>query len=146
MFRNQYLPIIIIFIVLFGGILYTNGGLTKLSTLTASTPTPTPAIQEMDQSKVTSIEIDIPGKDAEKREIEQFSPGNTALDLTEAVAQVQTKGQGEQAFVTAINGYVAKTNKKEFWAFYVNGKQAEVGAGTYKPQSGDAIMWKIENY
>ena len=56
--------------------------------------------------------------------------GQTALNLLTAKANVQVKGSGANAFVTAINGRIADDTKKEFWAFYINGKQADVGAGS----------------
>ncbi len=72
--------------------------------------------------------------------------GTTALDLLKSTIEVSAKGDGENAFVTAINGREAKQSAKEFWAFYVNGKQAEVGAGSYVLKNGDVIEWKIETY
>lgn len=70
----------------------------------------------------------------------------TALDLTNEKAKIVTKGEGANAYVVEINGKSADDSKKEFWAFYVNGKQAEVGAGSYKLKDGDKIEWKIEKY
>lgn len=72
--------------------------------------------------------------------------GKTALEATEANAKIETKGTGEMAFVTKIDGKLAEPNKKEFWEMLVNGKQAEVGAGTYIIKSGDQIEWKLSNY
>jgi len=72
--------------------------------------------------------------------------GETALDLLQQTADITLKGEGENAFVTSINGIVADDTKKEFWAFYVNSEQAEVGAGSYLLQSGDKIAWKLETY
>ncbi|MCX6730907.1 MAG: DUF4430 domain-containing protein [Candidatus Roizmanbacteria bacterium] len=77
---------------------------------------------------------------------EQVRVGSTALHLLSSTHQVVTKGQKENAFVTAIDGYTADTEKREFWAFYVNGKQAEVGAGSYVIKNHDTIEWKIETY
>ena len=72
--------------------------------------------------------------------------GKTALDLTKKVAKVQTKGEGRDAFVVSIDGKIADSAKKEFWEFLVNGKPAEVGAGSYKLKDGDKIEWRISNY
>ena len=60
--------------------------------------------------------------------------------------KVMMKGEKEMAFVTSINDRLADDSKHEFWAFYVNGKQAEVGAGSYIVKQGDTIEWKIETY
>jgi hypothetical protein len=73
--------------------------------------------------------------------------GKTALELLKAKdATAQTKGEGANAFVTTINGYTASEAKKEYWAFYVNGKMSDVGAGAYVTKAGDQIEWKIATY
>jgi len=72
--------------------------------------------------------------------------GKTALDLTKEKTNIKTKGEGVNAYVTEINGQEALNSKKEYWAFYVNGKMAKVGAGSYKLKEGDKIEWKIEKY
>ncbi|MBI5127281.1 DUF4430 domain-containing protein [Candidatus Roizmanbacteria bacterium] len=72
--------------------------------------------------------------------------GNTALQLTQERMDVDVRGEGKNAYVTGINGREADSKKKEYWAFYVNGKPAEVGAGSYILKQGDKIEWKIENY
>ncbi|MDO9027518.1 MAG: DUF4430 domain-containing protein [Candidatus Roizmanbacteria bacterium] len=72
--------------------------------------------------------------------------GKTVLDLTKEKANIKTKGEGANTYVTEINGREALNSKKEYWAFYVNGKMAEVGAGSYKLKNKDKIEWKIEKY
>jgi|SRR3989339_1067941 len=72
--------------------------------------------------------------------------GSTALDLLSLLTDVKTQGKGANAFVIEINNRKTDSSKKEFWAFYVNGKQAEVGAGSYILKEGDKILWKIETY
>lgn len=109
-----------------------------------NTPAPEPVQQVVERKAV--IEIALTSENTKKFDIEDFTDGTTALSMTEAVVTVQKKGEGEQAFVTAIDGVQAQESKKEFWSFYVNGKQAEVGAGTYKVQNGDVVSWKIETY
>lgn len=76
----------------------------------------------------------------------QIQQGETALDLLNETATSKTNGTGKNAFVTEINGRKVDDSKKEFWAFYVNGKQAQVGAGSYIVQPHDTIEWKIETY
>ena len=64
-------------------------------------------------------------------------------------ANGETKGEEANAFVTQINGYPALRKAsvpREFWAFYINGKMSNVGAGSYKLKDGDKIEWKIERY
>jgi hypothetical protein len=73
--------------------------------------------------------------------------GKTALELLQQLdPQAFTSGEGANAFVTSIGGREADQAKQEFWAFYVNGEQAQVGAGAYEMQDGDEITWKLETY
>ncbi|MFE6235141.1 DUF4430 domain-containing protein [Cellulosimicrobium sp. NPDC057862] len=72
--------------------------------------------------------------------------GTTALDLLlEADPSAQVTGEGENAFVTAIDG-VAADPDSEFWALYVNGEMATVGAGSLETTDGDEITWKLETF
>ena len=82
-------------------------------------------------------------KDYQKIIIE---PKSTALELLKKTSQIRIEGEGKNAFVTEINNQQANSIKKEFWAFYLNGKSAPVGAGSYELQPGDQIEWKIETY
>lgn len=72
--------------------------------------------------------------------------GSTALQLLNITHKIVTKGQKENAFVTTIDNRLANPQKKEFWAFHINGKQAMAGAGTYIVKNNDTIEWKIETY
>jgi hypothetical protein len=87
------------------------------------------------------------GKNNPTFDITQYI-GLTALEATHKAlsGNVKTQGTNENAFVTSLNGRDADTKKHEFWEFIVNGKQAEVGAGSYKIQNGDIIYWKISTY
>jgi hypothetical protein len=76
----------------------------------------------------------------------QITSGTTALQLLQMGHKVVMTGQGINAFVTGIDGQVSDSQKKEFWAFYVNGKQAQVGAGSYFLKNNDTIEWKVETY
>lgn len=70
--------------------------------------------------------------------------GRTALELLEEEAEVEMQGEGEMAFVTSIDGVAAGEN--QFWAFYVNGESAPVGAGSYVTEEGDRIAWRLESF
>ncbi|MBI3984267.1 DUF4430 domain-containing protein [Candidatus Microgenomates bacterium] len=99
-----------------------------------------------DQAAATqSFQVQYQVSDAEAKTV-AVNSGETALAVLQRVATVVTSGEGANAFVTAINGRKADTSKREFWSFYVNGKQAEVGAGSYVLQSNDQIQWRIETY
>ncbi len=67
--------------------------------------------------------------------------GKNALELLQSAHQVDVSAQG---FVNAIDG--AKPGDRQFWAFYVNCKQADVGAKDYVTKKGDSIEWKLESF
>ncbi len=70
----------------------------------------------------------------------------TALDLLNKTTRPEIQGQGTGAYVVAINNIKASVQKKQYWAFFVNGKLSEVGAGSYFIKPGDKIEWKIQTY
>ncbi len=72
--------------------------------------------------------------------------GATALEALRQSHAVDMKGSGTKAFIIGIDGRRADDSKHEFWAFYVNGKQAQVGAGSHELKQHDEIVWKIETY
>jgi hypothetical protein len=76
----------------------------------------------------------------------QVTSGTTALQLLQMSHKVVMTGQGINSFVTGIDKQVVDSQKKEFWAFYVNEKQAQVGAGSYILKNNDTIEWKVETY
>lgn len=72
--------------------------------------------------------------------------GSTALELLlEADPSAEVTGEGEDAFVTAIDG-VAADPDSEFWALYVGDEMASVGAGSLETKDGDEITWKLETF
>jgi hypothetical protein len=96
--------------------------------------TPTDAFTHDADGKVTGISY--PGED-----------GETALDLllgADPTAKVQ--GKGANAFVVGIGGRTADDAKHEFWSLEVDGKQAQVGAGTLKTKDGETITWTLATY
>lgn len=69
--------------------------------------------------------------------------GKTALELLRSSHNIETKeftGIGE--YVVSIDGLAP--DNQHFWAFYVNGSQAQVGAGQYITKNSDQIEWKLE--
>lgn len=69
--------------------------------------------------------------------------GKTALELLQTKAEVVTKDSAYGPYVDSINGSKGGTDGK-YWAFYVNGKMAEIGAHAYVTNAGDTIEWKFE--
>ena len=73
----------------------------------------------------------------------QGAEGENALDLLRANHNVETEDFGSMGqFVSKIDSVPALTNF--FWAFYVNGKMADVSADKYITKQGDFIEWKLE--
>lgn len=99
-----------------------------------------------EKKRVQAKHITVTQTIQEAAETVTVEAGQTALDLIQKTAEVKVKGEGKNAFVTAINNVEAQEAKKQFWAFYVNGKPAEVGAGSYVLKNGDIIEWKLETY
>ena len=73
----------------------------------------------------------------------QGQSGKTALALLKAKADVKTKDSAYGPYVDSINGVAGGTDGK-YWAFYVNGQLAQVGADAYTTQNGDNVEWKLE--
>lgn len=73
--------------------------------------------------------------------------GSTALDVLKKAGEdqnlaIETKTYDFGDLVQGIGG--VKADEKHFWSFYVNDTPASVGAGEYKPQSGDRIEFRFE--
>jgi hypothetical protein len=99
--------------------------------------------EKIAQQISTSLEID--GDGPVTFDISSFV-GKTALKATESKAKIVTSGTGTNAFITSINGRTADASKHEFWELDANGKETEVGAGSYIIQKGDIILWHINTY
>lgn len=67
----------------------------------------------------------------------------TALELLKSQATVTTRQSSFGEYVESIEGVKGGDNGK-FWTFYVNGQQAQVGAGAYETRDEDTIEWKFE--
>ena len=68
--------------------------------------------------------------------------GKNALELLKSTHQVETQKFSFGEMVQSIDGVASPSTN--FWAFYVNGKQADVGAGDYQTKSGDKLSWKLQ--
>ena len=58
------------------------------------------------------------------------------------------RGTGRSAMVTAIGDLKNEGGgeQKKNWMFHINDKPAEVGAGAYKLNPGDTVLWKFQTY
>ncbi len=69
--------------------------------------------------------------------------GKSALAILQETASVTFASSG---LVIAINGRKADDTRHEYWAFYINGKMADVGPKDYQTKSTDTIEWRIATY
>ena len=122
---------VLIFIFIIGGVLYP-----KISQKSQILESPTQVKKITVYQKVGEFE--------NKKTI--INKGSVALDLLKTDFKIVAEGDGKNAFVTKINDLSADKSSREFWAFYINGKQSQVGAGSYILNEGDKIEWKIETY
>jgi hypothetical protein len=103
------------------------------------------------QSKVAKIHNDqtisnhtsSPQSIAEKPISYKGKNGTDALSLLKASHNIV---QDESNLVIQIDNYRADTKKREYWAFYVNGKLSSIGPEAFKTQNSDKIEWKIDTY
>lgn len=68
--------------------------------------------------------------------------GVDALTLLRKHAVVKVKHYSFGDLVTSING--SEGNGPKYWTFYVNGKEAQVGAGAYVTKNQDKLEWKLQ--
>ena len=68
--------------------------------------------------------------------------GVNALSLLQKYTTVKTKHYSFGDMVTSING--VSGNGPKYWTFYVNGKMASVGAGSYATKQSDTLSWKLQ--
>lgn len=101
-----------------------------LQSKSAHAPSPTPIPKHVVQKNIDTFSY-------------KGEAGKDALTILKAKTSVKQNSSG---LVVLMNGRKADDKKHEFWAFYVNGKMAEVGPADYKTKDGDVIEWKIETY
>ena len=92
-------------------------------------PQPAPAAVSVQPAETTSLTY-------------QGEDGKTALELLKTHAQVESKSSSLGDYVTSINGNDGGGTK--YWMFYVDGKEAAEGAGTYQTHTGEKVEWKLQ--
>ncbi|MBI3589174.1 MAG: DUF4430 domain-containing protein [Candidatus Liptonbacteria bacterium] len=82
---------------------------------------------------------------AEKKSFEISTDGQASLfDLiSKTDLKLETKNFPPLGrMIVSVNGFKNGEGGK-YWQYWVNGKYAEVGVSSYKPQPGDLIEWKF---
>ncbi len=103
-------------------------------------------INRTNQEITVSQIVYFPSKGKKESLNMKMASKKTALNLLQLTNTVQTTGEKENVFITAIGGVAADPNKREYWSLHINGKPSGVGAGTYILRNGDKIEWKLETY
>lgn len=100
--------------------------------------------QATEESSNTEASEDITFSDDGRTVTYSGQEGRDALSILKDLTEnVETESSSIGEFVTSINGVTADPDT-EFWAFYVNGKLANEGAGTYQTKNTDIIEWRID--
>jgi len=112
------------------------------------------ATQETEVQEQTVV-VETPNEDTQQQNAEITDDGKivaysgvtgeSALATLRSLVDVETESSDFGEFVTSIAG-VAADSSSQFWAFYVNGELASVGAGDYQSATGDLIEWKLESF
>jgi hypothetical protein len=134
--QRNIIIVVIAALVLFGGAYFLNQNKSEAPSTTST---------QQERETVASLTIDT-GTEKTTADLTEEAIGKTILEVTEEHAQIKKTGEGENAFVTEINGRAADSAKKEFWKLVVNGKDAEKGAGSLTVSQGDSITWEIDTF
>lgn len=72
--------------------------------------------------------------------------GETVLDALKATGlSIESSGNGDMAYVTAIEGVAEKSEgQASAWVYALNGTPGDEGAGAKKVKSTDVIQWRFE--
>ncbi|MFH1171832.1 MAG: DUF4430 domain-containing protein [bacterium] len=95
-----------------------------------------------------SVPITIASGQADPIQLEvTIQNGASALDVLKKAAELEGLAVEIQSYdfgdlVEGIGG--VKADNTHFWSFYVNGKLANVGAGSYRLQPGDSVEFRYE--
>jgi hypothetical protein len=68
--------------------------------------------------------------------------GRSALALLQELAAVEYTQYDFGIFVDSINS--VRPDDRHFWKLYLNGAEAQVGAGELMTANGDVLEWKLE--
>jgi hypothetical protein len=105
-------------------------------------PTPTPTSTPILKSVTTIIDLDTKKITSLTRDVAASASALTLLQELTARQNLLlvTKQYSFGTMVESIAGL--KNTKSQAWIYFINGQSANVGADSYKPESGDIIEWK----
>ncbi|MBN1852764.1 MAG: DUF4430 domain-containing protein [Pirellulales bacterium] len=116
----------------------------------ASAPAQFPA--NPPDGKTVSLEIDFGNGATRKFHTLPWHDGMTVMDLMESAAayrpglRFSSRGAGESAYLTAIDGITNENHGGRNWIFYLRDTPSPQGMGRQRLEPGDAILWKYEPY
>ena len=96
--------------------------------------------------KTVTVSVPQQAKSAQKVPSDIVYAGKSGMDALTLLKAKESVSQDKSGLVTAIAGRKADSSQHDYWAFYVNGKMAQVGPADYKTKDGDTIEWKIAKY
>ncbi len=68
--------------------------------------------------------------------------GQTVLNITQSVADVQVDWFGDLAFVIAIDGVSNDADSNKWWQYWVNEEYASVACNKYQLSDNDSVIWR----
>lgn len=138
--QKKLLLFFIAVVILFSGILYFQNTDSNSST-DLSTTTLENSSETFEITQVINFGNDVPPESSTV----QAQQGKTALELLQSSKNVEVKEFDFGTLVESIDGYKNGTENK-YWSYYVNGKEANVGASEYQVQANDEIRWEFKAY
>ena len=89
------------------------------------------------------LTIDFGNGEQPVRQTASWREGMTVADLMNGAPAVQdrSKGAGESAFLTQINGVANEGAGGRNWLYRVNGEHADRSFAVYKLRPGDHVLW-----
>lgn len=92
------------------------------------------------------VNVVAPTPTAPKVESDITYNGRNGIDALTLLKEKSKVEQDNSGMVSSIDGKKAEAKDRQYWAFYINGKLADVGPASYKSKDSDIITWKIEKY
>ena len=103
------------------------------------------ASEKLSERVSIELKVDFPGDYNDIQRYLVVNKGITAFEVLDQNEEVKyTDFPGVGYYVTSINDIEEDLDKQTFWMFYVNGKQAEVGASSYVIDTPTTIEFRYE--